>query len=69
MGLHNYNTLDNVVDLSLWKKQKLSPALETETSLRPILQTMEDNAKREEERTEVRSKNNLSVLQSYRIKK
>ena len=31
MGLHIYDTLDNVVDLSIWKKQKLSPALETET--------------------------------------
>ncbi len=69
MGLHIYDTPDNVVDLSLWRKPVLSSALETETSLRPILQTMEDNAKREEERAEVRSKNNLSVLQSYRIKK
>ncbi len=69
MGLHIYETPDNVVDLSARRKQKLAPRLESETSLRPILRTMEDNAKREEERSEIRSKNNLSVLQSYRIKK
>ena len=69
MWLHIYPTPDNVVDLSVWQKQKQASTLHTEASLRPILQTMEDNAKREEERVEIRSKNNLSVLQSYRIKK